>query len=101
MLLALARHEQVSKSQPLSVYAKRKARNLSEQQRGIVESLPNVGPKLARELLKYFQTVENVMSAPESELKEVGKIGEKTAKQLRHAISSRYKEDKDPIESKD
>lgn len=95
MLLALAKHEQVAKSQPLSVYAKRKARNLAEQQRGIVESLPNVGPKLARELLKYFQTVENVMSAPESELKEVGKIGEKRAKELRHAISSRYKESED------
>lgn len=95
MLLALAKHEQVAKSQSLSVYAKRKARNLAEQQRGIVESLPNVGPKLARELLKYFQTVENVMSAPESELKEVGKIGEKRAKELRHAISSRYKENED------
>jgi ERCC4-type nuclease len=95
MLLALARHEQVAKNQPLSVYAKRKARNLAEQQRGIVESLPNVGPKLARELLKYFQTVENVMTAPESELKEVGKIGEARAKQLRKAISSRYKENDD------
>lgn len=95
MLLALASHEQIAKKQPLSVYAKRKARNLAEQQRGIVESLPNVGPKLARDLLKYFQTVENVMTAPESELKEVGKIGETRAKELRKAISSRYMADED------
>ena len=94
MLLALARHEQVAKSQPLSVYAKRKARTLAQQQRGIVESLPNVGPKLARELLKYFQTVENVMSAPESELREVGKIVDTRAKELRKALTSRYKEEK-------
>ncbi len=95
MLLALASHEQIAKKQLLSVYAKRKARNLSEQQRGIVESLPNVGPKLARDLLDYFQTVENVMTAPESELKEVGKIGEKKAKELRRAVSSRYAPEND------
>lgn len=95
MLLALATHEQLARKQSLSVYAKRKSRTLAEQQRAIVESLPNVGPKLARELLKYFQTVENVMSAPESELLEVGKIGEKKAKQLRQAISTRYLEEDD------
>lgn len=94
MLLALARHEQLSKKQPLSVYAKRKARTIAEQQRAIVESLPSVGPTLARELLKYFDTVENVMSAPESELRQVGKIGAKKAKQLRQLLSSRYKEEK-------
>ena len=35
------------------------------------------------------------MSAPESELKEVGKIGEKKAKQLRQLLSSRYKKEED------
>jgi len=95
LVFALARHEQLSKKQPLSVYAKRKSLTLAAQQRAIVESLPNVGPTLARALLKYFQTVENVMSAPESELKEVGKIGEKKAKELRKAVSTRYREEED------
>jgi Fanconi anemia group M protein len=97
ILFALARHEQVAKKQPLPVYPKRKARTIAQQQRGIIESLPNVGPKLARQLLRYFQTVENVMTAPESELMQVGKIGQKKAKQLRHIISSRYKEEEDSI----
>ena len=92
MLFALACHEQLSKKQPLSVYAKRKAIGLSAQQRAVVEALPNVGPTVARQLLEYFNTVENVMTAPESELREVGKIGEKKAKQLRQLISTRYKE---------
>ena len=95
MLFALAAHEQLGKKQPLSVYAKRKAIGLPAQQRAVVESLPNVGPTLARQLLEYFDTVENVMSAPESELKEVGKIGEKKAKQLRQLLSSRYKKEED------
>lgn len=95
MVFALARHEQLSRRQPLSVYAKRKAIGLASQQRAIVESLPSVGPTLARELLKYFDTVENVMAAPESELRQVGKIGEKKAKQLRQVLSGRYRPEED------
>lgn len=92
MVYALACHEQLVKKQELSVYAKRKALTFADQQRAVVEALPNVGPKMARALLEYFQTVENVMSAPESELKEVDKMGEKKAAQLRELLSKRYKE---------
>ncbi|MCX8198248.1 MAG: helix-hairpin-helix domain-containing protein [Candidatus Micrarchaeota archaeon] len=94
LICALALHER-SKKQPLSVFAKRKALSQAAQQRAIVEALPNVGPKLARALLRYFQTVENVMSAPESELRQVGKIGQKKARQLRQILASRYKEEED------
>jgi Fanconi anemia group M protein len=94
MVFALAKHEQLSKSRPNSVYAKRKAKTLPEQQRAVVEALPNVGPSLARALLEYFDTVENVMSAPESELEEVGKIGKKTARELREVLTKRYQEKK-------
>ena len=73
------------------MYAKRKARSESDQKRAVVEALPGVGPLLAEALLKYFDTVENVMSAPESELREVGKIGKKKATELRKLLSTRYK----------
>ena len=94
MLYALAAHEQLSKKQPLSVYAKRKSITTGQKQRAIVEALPNVGPTLARQLLEYFNTVENVITAPESELKEVGKLGQKRANELRGLLTSRYKEEK-------
>jgi len=90
MLYALAHHEQVATSRATPVYAKRKARSIADRQRAVVEALPNVGPTLAEALLKYFDTVENVMSAPESELLEVGKIGEKKASELRKLLSTRY-----------
>jgi Fanconi anemia group M protein len=90
MLYALAHHEQVAKSRPTPVYAKRKARSDSERKRAVVEALPNVGPTLAEALLKYFDTVENVMSAPESELEQVGKIGKKKASGIRKLLSTRY-----------
>ena len=91
MVHALACHEQLAKKQELSVYAKRKALTLADQQRAVIEALPNVGPTMARALLKYFDTVENVITAPESELKELDKMGEKKAKQLRQLLSTRYK----------
>lgn len=93
MLFALACHEQISKNRLISVYAKRKAHSVSEQQLAVVESLPNVGPTLARALLDYFDTVENVMTAPESELLQVGKIGKKKAEALRKMLSTRYKKE--------
>ncbi len=91
MLYSLAHHEQVAKSRAQPVYAKRKARTMADQQRAVVEALPNVGPTLASALLKYFDTVENVASAPESELQQVGKIGKKKAADLRKLLSTRYK----------
>jgi Fanconi anemia group M protein len=91
MLFSLARHEQVAKSRALPVYAKRKARSVAEQQRGVVEALPGVGPALADALLRYFDTVENVMAAPEGELAGVEKVGKKKAAQLRRLLSSRYR----------
>ena len=91
MVYALAKHEQLAKKQELSVYAKRKSLTLSDQQRAVIEALPNVGPAMAKALLKYFDTVENVMTAPESELQEVDKMGEKKAKQIRELLTKRYK----------
>ncbi|VVC02222.1 3'-flap repair endonuclease Xpf [uncultured archaeon] len=93
LLYAMACHEQLSKKREISVYAKRKAKSLAEQQRAVVEALPNVGPTLAKALLRYFDTVENVMGAPESELVQVGKIGKKKAQALRKVVGTRYIED--------
>jgi ERCC4-type nuclease len=90
LVFNLACHEQLSKSQSLSIYAKRKAHTLAEQQRAIAEALPNVGPKLAHSLLSYFDTLENLATAPESELAEVEKIGKQKAAKLRHLFSTRY-----------
>jgi Fanconi anemia group M protein len=92
---SLACHEQLAKKHPNSVYAKRKALGLPQQQRAIIEALPNVGPTLAKSLLSYFDTVENVITAPESELRNVDKIGEKTAKELRRLLTTRYKKEED------
>jgi Fanconi anemia group M protein len=97
IIFAIASYVQLSKRQPISLQPKRKFTSLSSQQRAIVESLPNIGPMLARSLLIYFGTVENVFSSPESELMQVEKIGLKKAKELRKILTTHYNPDDDPI----
>jgi Fanconi anemia group M protein len=52
--------------------------------------LPNVGPSLAKELLKKFKTVKKIVNAKEEKLKKVEKIGEKKAKNIRNILDSDY-----------
>lgn len=96
LVFHLACHEQFSCAKSLSVYAKRKARTFSDQQRAVIEALPNVGPKLAQSLLAYFDTIENIACAPESELAQVEKLGKKKAGELKRLFSTRYKPEKQP-----
>ena len=63
-----------------------------EQQEYIVGSLPNIGPKLAKELLKEFKTVKNVVNASEEDLQKVDKLGEKKAKEIQETLSKEYED---------
>ena len=56
----------------------------------IVESLPNIGPVNAKNLLLHFGTVNNILNACESDLQEVEGIGKKTAKEIRKVLDSKY-----------
>ncbi|MFZ5500681.1 MAG: ERCC4 domain-containing protein, partial [Candidatus Micrarchaeota archaeon] len=47
----LAKHEQIAKKQAMRIYARKKTFTPSQTARAVVESLPMVGPKLAKSLL--------------------------------------------------
>ena len=61
-----------------------------DQQLFIVESLPNIGPVNAKNLLSHFGSVANILNASESELQEVEGIGLKTAQNIRRVLDSKY-----------
>ncbi|MFH1592913.1 MAG: ERCC4 domain-containing protein [Candidatus Woesearchaeota archaeon] len=69
---------------------KRKPATLKEQQELIIESLPTLGPTLARSLLKKFKTVKKVINASEEHLQKVKKIGKKKAEEIKKVIDSEY-----------
>ena len=90
MIKRIAVREQNGERTPIQIRTDKKPVSLMEQQLFIVESLPNIGPVNAKNLLSHFGTVSNVLNASESELQEVEGIGKKTAENIRKVIESKY-----------
>ncbi|MBE6502880.1 MAG: DEAD/DEAH box helicase [Methanobrevibacter sp.] len=90
MIKRIAIREQNGEKVPISIRTDKKPVTMMEQQLFIVESLPNIGPVNAKALLEHFGNVSSVFNASENELQEVEGIGEKTAKNIREVIDSKY-----------
>lgn len=68
----------------------KKPLTLKEQQEYIIESLPGVGPLLAKSMLKKFKTVKKVINAKEDKLQKIEKIGKTKAKEIRKVVDEKY-----------
>lgn len=79
-----------NKKRDISLLKSRKPISVKELQEYIVESLPGVGPTLAKSLLKQFKSVKNIINAEEKDLQEVEKIGKKKAKAIKEIIEKEY-----------
>lgn len=90
MIKRIAVREQNGERTPIQIRTDKKPVSLMEQQLFIIESLPNIGPVNAKNLLSHFGSVSNVLNASESDLQEVDGIGKKTAKDIRKVIDSKY-----------
>lgn len=90
MIKRIAIREQSGEKTPIQIRTDKKPVNLWEQQLFIIESLPNIGPVNAKNLLEHFGTVANLINASESQLQEVEGIGKKTAANIRKVVDSKY-----------
>ncbi len=90
MIKRIAVREQNGERTPIQIRTDKKPVSLMEQQLFIVESLPNIGPVNAKNLLQHFGSVSNVLNASESELQQVEGIGKKTAENIRKVVDSKY-----------
>ena len=90
MIKRIAIREQSGEKTPIQIRTDKKPVNLWEQQLFIIESLPNIGPVNAKNLLEHFGTVANIINASESQLQEVEGIGKKTAANIRKGVDSKY-----------
>lgn len=90
MIKRIAIREQSGEKTPIQIRTDKKPVNLWEQQLFIIESLPNIGPVNAKNLLEHFGTVANIINASESQLQEVEGIGKKTAANIRKVVYSKY-----------
>ncbi|HIJ98020.1 TPA: DEAD/DEAH box helicase, partial [archaeon] len=89
-LATIAKREQLDKEREVVLREGKRAMSLPEMQQFVVESLPMVGPGLAKKLLEYFGSVEEVFAASEAELQKVENVGEKRAKEMRKIIASKF-----------
>jgi len=91
-LMAVIAKRMEKPSRHYSLIPKRKAPTLKEQQEHLIETLPGVGPRLARSLLAHFNSVRNILTANEEELRKIDKMGEKKAEKIIDVVNHEYGE---------
>lgn len=74
----------------ISLLSRRKPISLIQHQELLIETLPGIGPNIAKKLLKEFKTIKNIMNASLEDLKKIDKIGKKKAEAMRNLIESSY-----------
>lgn len=93
VIFSIAKREQLGKEKDIKLRIGRKGRNLGEKQRFIAESLPAIGPKLAKKLLREFKSIKNIANASEIELKKTDGMGDSKAKGVWETLNKEYKEE--------
>ncbi|MCJ7551504.1 MAG: helix-hairpin-helix domain-containing protein [Anaerolineae bacterium] len=89
LLAMMARHAQTGVPE-ISLVPKRKAVDLPDLQRRVVEMLPGCGRVTARDLLQHFGSVDRIAAATERELQQVRGIGKKRATEIIRVLRSAY-----------
>ncbi|AAB89786.1 MULTISPECIES: DEAD/DEAH box helicase [Archaeoglobus] len=92
LIFAMARREQEERKRGVVEHTAKTKRTLKDEQEYIVSAISNVGNVIARNLLDYFQTIENIATADEEELAKVPKVGKKIAKRIRRVMTTPYSE---------
>ena len=90
VIALLATREQKEGHDP-KLHGHKTARTLKEQQEYLISAMPSVGPRVARNLLKHFGSIERIMTARQEELQEVEMVGPKIAERIREIVGSEYK----------
>ncbi|MDT7887364.1 MAG: ERCC4 domain-containing protein [Desulfurococcales archaeon] len=88
---SLAQKSQNSLERYPIVHKKPRLETLEEWQLHIVQSLPYIGPKLARRLLRRFGSVLAIFNASPSELSRIEGISEWKAQEIARILRSPYK----------
>lgn len=89
LIAMMARHEQAGIPE-ISLAPKRKATDLVDMQRRVIEMLPRCGVVVARDLLQHFGSVKRIANATVAELRSVRGIGVKTAAEIARVLNTEY-----------
>ncbi len=92
LLKAIAQREQEFEKKDIGMRIEKKPLTTREQQEFIIESFPNVGPNLAKSLLKEFKSVKNIINAEHKDLQKVENLGPKKADEIKRIVNEIYDE---------
>lgn len=92
ILAKLAEKEQTKDSREPRLVGNKRAYNQYQWQLLILGSIPGVGPKLAKSLIRKFKTLKNVVLATPEELTEIEKIGKKKAEKIYEILNSEFRD---------
>jgi len=90
-LFNIAKREQLGNGNNILKLRFEKTRmNFSQRQLFILESFPDVGPTLAKSILKEFKTIRNVANASIIDLKKVRRLGPKKADKIKYLFERKF-----------
>lgn len=92
LIKAIALREQKKEIKDIGVRTDKKPMTTKEQQEFIIESLPGVGPSLAKALLKEFKTVKKIINTKPKRLTKINQLGEKKAEEIIKTLEEIYEE---------
>ena len=89
LIAMMARQEQIGIPE-ISLIPKRKAADLPDLQRRIIEMLPGCGMVMARALLQHFGSVRRIVNATVEEFRSMRGVGARKAAQMHEALNAEY-----------
>jgi len=89
-LYVIAKREQFGVKTEIKHRFSKNKMSFSDQQLFILESFPDIGPTLARALLKRFKNIKGLAQASVKELQEVEKMGPKKAEKMHYLFSREF-----------
>ncbi len=91
LISVIAKREQLDSKREINLHGKKTASTLKEQQEYLVSAISEIGPVVARNLLRHFGSVERIMAASREELMKVELVGPKTADRIKEVVGGEYK----------
>jgi Fanconi anemia group M protein len=92
LISVIAKREQADDpKKEINLHGTKTASTLPEQQEYVVSAISEIGPVVAKNLLRHFGNVERIMRASREELMAVELVGPKTADRIREVVSGEYK----------
>jgi ERCC4-related helicase len=91
LIKSIAIREQNYKEKKFGIRTERKPLTTKKQQEFIIESLPGIGPSLAKSLLKEFKTVKKIMDSKPEKLTKIEQLGKTKAEEIIKILNEKYK----------